>query len=181
MGRVNWGRASLVKLGLPTTLVEALADIDVRDDLGWINTIADVVAPLCRQLPPGPGVMVGSGTERIAARLGLGLVRAGDTVIPDGSWCASVADTPADIEWLERTRGNRNMHLVIGDEPWMHLLVDDPASVSYTTDRGVVDALYVAITLGVPLGYGTIDGSRKISRIDAIDVALTVRRLVGRK
>ena len=46
---------------------------------------------------------------------------------------------------------------------------------------GVVDALYVALTLGVPLGYGTVDGSRRVSRVDAVDVALTVRRLVGRR
>jgi hypothetical protein len=170
-----------VRLGLPTTLIEAAADVDERDDLGWINTIADVVAPLCRALPPGPVVMVGAGVERIAATLGLSFVRPGDEVIPEGSFCTSVGDDPSEIEWLLRVRGNRGLHLVIGADPWMHLLVDDPTAVSYVVDGGVVDALYVALTLGVPLGYGTVDGSRKVGRVDAIDVALTVRRLVGRK
>jgi len=181
LGRVDWGKASLVRLGLPTTLIEAAAEVDVRDDLGWVSTMADVVAPLCRDLPMGPSVFVGAGVERIAATLGLGFVRPGDEVIPEGSFCTSVSDDQAEIGWLMQARGDRNLHLVIGNEPWMHLLVDDPSAVSFVVDRGVVDALYVAMTLGAPLGYGPVDGSRRLSRVDAVDTALTIRRLVGRR
>ena len=87
---------------------------------------------------------------------------------------------PDAIRWLNAVLRNRTLHLVVGDTPWLHLLVADPTGVSFACDPSIVDALYVALTLGAPLGYGPgVDGD--VVRTGPIDAALAIRRLVGRR
>jgi hypothetical protein len=93
-----------------------------------------------------------------------------------------VEDSPQDREWLEFVRGGRGIHLVVGDEPWHDLLVDEPVAVSWVGESAVVDALYLAFTLGATLGFGTVDGFvSTMVRPQPTDVALAVRRIVGRR
>ena len=179
-GRVAWSTAALHRNGVPKVLAAAADGIDERDDLGWINAIADAVARHCGPLPDGPTVFAGSGTEAIAAALDVPVVKVGARSVPEGSFATNVPDEPAALAWLSAVLRDRLLHVVVGDAPWMHLLVADPSGVSYAGDPAVVDALYVALTLGAPLGFG-VDPTGAAVRLTPIETALTVRRLVGRR
>lgn len=182
MGPVDWGTTALLRLGMPGPVVAAVADLDPSDDLAWIDVIAETVAPHCGSLPAEDVIVVGPHAERLAEPLGLPLVHAGDMAPYAGSFCAMVEDTSRDREWLEYVQGGRGIHLVIGDEPWQDLLVDEPVAVSWVGESAVSDALYLAFTLGATLGYGTVDGFvSTMVRAQPTDVALAVRRIVGRR
>lgn len=93
-----------------------------------------------------------------------------------------VEDSPEDREWLEFVLGGRGIHLVVGDEPRHDLLVGEPVAVSWVGESAVVDALYLAFTLGATLGFGTVGGFvSTMVRPQPTDVALAVRRIVGRR
>lgn len=182
MGAVSWSTTSLLRLGLPAPILNAVADIDDNDDLGWIDAISGAVAPHCGPLPAENVIVVGPHAERLAEPLGLPLIRSGDMAPYDGSFCAMVEDTPQDRNWLEFVRGGRGIHLVVGDEPWQDLLIDEPVAVSWVGETAVADALYLAFTLGATLGFGTVDGFvSSMVRAQPTDVALAVRRIVGRR
>ncbi len=182
MGSVDWGTTALLRLGMPGPVVAAVADLDPSDDLAWIDVIAETVAPHCGSLPAEDVIVVGPHAERLAEPLGLPLVHAGDMAPYAGSFCAMVEDTSRDREWLEYVQGGRGIHLVIGDEPWQDLLVGEPVAVSWVGESAVSDALYLAFTLGATLGYGTVDGFvSTMVRAQPTDVALAVRRIVGRR
>ena len=182
MGRVNWGKTALLRLGMPAPIIEAIVDLDPSDDLSWIEAIAATVAEHCGPLPSDDVIVVGPHAERLAEPLGLPLVHAGDMAPYAGSFCAMVEDTTRDREWLEYVQGGRGIHLVIGDEPWQDLLIGEPVAVSWVGESAVSDALYLAFTLGATLGYGTVDGFvSSMVRAQPTDVALAVRRIVGRR
>lgn len=182
MGRVDWSTTALLRLGMPAPVIEAVADLEPADDLGWIEGIADVVAPHCGPLPTDDVIVVGPHAERLAEPLGLPLVHAGDMAPYAGSFCAMVEDSVRDREWLEYVQGGRGIHLVIGDEPWQDLLIGEPVAVSWVGESAVSDALYLAFTLGATLGYGTVDGFvSSMVRAQPTDVAIAVRRIVGRQ
>ncbi|MCP3997437.1 MAG: hypothetical protein GY722_20620 [bacterium] len=182
MGSVSWGTTALLRLGLPGPVIDAVAGLDGNDDLGWIDGIAAVVAPHCGPLPQDDLIIVGPHAERLAEPLGLPLVRSGDMAPYDGSFCAMVEDSFEDRQWLEFVRGGRGIHLVVGDEPWQDLLIDEPVAVSWVGETAVADALYLAFTLGATLGFGTVDGFvSSMVRAQPTDVALAVRRIVGRQ
>ncbi|MGA9595153.1 MAG: hypothetical protein WBV06_03290 [Acidimicrobiia bacterium] len=182
MGRIAWSTTALLRLGLPAPIIAAVTDLDGNDDMGWIDRIAATVAPHCGPLPEGDVIVVGPHAERLAEPLGLPLIRSGDMAPYAGSFCAMVDDTPADRQWLEFVRGGRGIHLVIGDERWQDLLIGEPVAVSWVGETAVADALYLAFTLGATLGYGTVDGFvSSMVRAQPTDVALAVRRMVGRR
>ena len=182
MGPIAWTTMALLRLGLPAPVLSAVANLEDGDDMGWIDAIATVVSPHCGPLPTGDVIVVGPHAERLAEPLGLPLIRSGDMAPYNGSFCAMIEDTPADREWLEFVRGGRGIHLVIGDEPWQDLLTDEPVAVSWVGENSVVDALYLAFTLGATLGFGTVDGFvSSMVRAQPTDVALAVRRIVGRR
>lgn len=182
MGRVDWSTTALLRLGMPAPVIEAVADVDEQDDLDWIDCIAEAVAPHCGALPRDNVIVVGPHAERLAEPLGLPLVHAGEMAPYDGSFCAMVEDTAQDREWLEYVQGGRGIHLVIGDEPWQDLLIGEPVAVSWVGETAVSDALYLAFTLGATLGYGTVDGFvSSMVRAQPTDVALAIRRIVGRR
>ncbi len=182
MGAVSWGKTALLRLGMPGPVISAVEGLDPHDDLGWIEGIAAAVAPHCGSLPDGDVIVVGPHAERLAEPLGLPLIRSGDMAPYDGSFCAMVEDRPEDRQWLEYVRGGRGIHLVVGDEPWQDLLVAEPLAVSWVGETAVADALYLAFTLGATLGFGTVDGFvSSMVRAQPTDVALAVRRIVGRR
>ena len=178
---MNWSMSALLGSGVPKVIVEAASGLDERDDLGWINAMAGALAPHCGELPAGSTVFVGTGIERLAASLAIPVVEAGAIDLPTGSFATEVPDEPEALNWLAATLRHRNMHLVIeGSAAWLHLLVDDPSSVSFVNDSAVVDALYVSLTLGASLGFGS-EGNGEMVRLAPIDGALAIRRLVGRQ
>ncbi len=182
MGAVDWSTTALLRLGMPGPVVAAGSDLDPDDDLSWIDAIAAVVAPHCGRLPTGDVIVVGPHAERLAEPLGLPLVHSGEMAPYDGSFCAMVEDSARDREWLEYVQGGRGIHLVIGDEPWQDLLIDEPVAVSWVGETAIADALYLAFTLGATLGFGTVDGFvSTMVRAQPTDVALAVRRIVGRR
>lgn len=182
MGPIAWSTTALLRLGLPAPIIAAVAGLDDNDDMGWINGIASVVAPHCGPLPQGDVIVVGPHAERLAEPLGLPLIQSGDMAPYAGSFCAMVEDSPEDRKWLEFVRGGRGIHLVIGDEPWQDLLIGEPVAVSWVGETAVADALYLAFTLGATLGFGTVDGFvSSMVRAQPTDVALAVRRMVGRR
>lgn len=182
MGAVDWGTTSLLRLGMPAPIVGAVAHLDANDDLGWIESIAAAVEPYCGPLPEGDVIVVGPHAERLAEPLGLPLIQAGEMAPYHGSFCAIVEDTVQDRTWLEFVQGGRGIHLVIGDEPWQDLLVGEPVAVSWVGETAVSDALYLAFTLGSTLGFGTVDGFvSSMVRAQPTDIALAVRRIVGRR
>ena len=172
----------MLRLGLPGPLISAVSDLEPGNDLGWIESIAATVAPHCGPLPEGDVIVVGPHAERLAEPLGLPLVRSGEMAPYAGSFCAMVDDSVEDRQWLEFVRGGRGIHLVVGDEPWQDLLIGEPQAVSWVGETAVADALYLAFTLGSTLGYGTVDGFvSSMVRAQPTDVALAVRRIVGRR
>ena len=181
-GPVRWGTTELVRHGVPGRVVNAVAGIDPADDLGWIHGVADSVAELCRPLPQVDTVIVGPHADRLAAMLEIPIVGIGETAPYEGSFASALTGHPDDRPWLEFVRGNRDLHLVVGeDDQWRDLLVTDPTVVSWVGERAVIDALYLAVTLGAQLGYGTADGFvSPLVRALPVDVALALRRLVGR-
>lgn len=182
MGPVAWSTTALLRLGMPGPVIAAAAELGGANDLEWVAAIADAVAPHCGQLPVEEVIIVGPHAERLAEPLGLPLVNAGDMAPYDGSFCAMVEDTAQDRAWLEYVQGGRGIHLVIGDEPWQDLLVDEPVAVSWVGENAVADALYLAFTLGATLGFGTVDGFvSSMVRVQPTDVALAIRRVVGRQ
>ena len=79
-------------------------------------------------------------------------------------------------------RGGRALHFVLGeDELWRDLLVADPAVVSWVSPRGLIDALYLASTMDASLGYGCLSSGDPVLRAPPGDVALGIRRIVGRR
>ena len=182
MGRVDWSAAALVRLGLPAEIVRTAEGLDPRDDLGWVEAIAEAAAPYCGPLPDVPTLIVGPGADRLAAPLGLASVTSPEPAPADESWCATMFPTSDDLEWLRRVRGSRSLHLVVGDERWHDLMIDTPVAASWVTDGGVAGALYLAAVGGCPLGFGTSTCSAAgIARATPLDVALAVRRLVARR
>jgi len=182
MGPIGWSTTALLRLGMPGPIISAVAGLDANDDLGWIDAISRAVAPLCGPLPRGDMVIVGPHAERLAEPLGLPLVGSGDMAPYDGSFCAMVEDSAEDRLWLEFVRGGRDIHLVIGDEPWQELLIGEPVAVSWVGETAAASALYVAFTLGATLGFGTVDGFvSSMVRAQPTDVALAVRRMVRRR
>lgn len=182
MGPVDWSTTALLRQGMPAPVIEAVSDLDPQEDLDWIDSIAEAVAPHCGALPTDNVIVVGPHAERLAEPLGLPLVHAGEMAPYAGSFCAMVEDTSQDREWLEYVQGGRGIHLVIGDEPWQDLLIGEPVAVSWVGETAVSDALYLAFTLGATLGYGTVDGFvSSMVRAQPTDVALAVRRIVGRR
>jgi len=179
-GPVAWAAETLIARGMPKVMVAAARGLDERDDLGWINAIAGAIAPHVGPLPDGPTVYVGDVSSGFSDALGLPFVEAGRRSVPRGSFATEVPDEERALRWLDAVAKGRNLHLVVGEVPWLHLLVADPAGVSFSGDASVVDALYVALTLGARLGYGP-DGGGGLARSGAIETALAVRRLVGRR
>lgn len=182
-GGVEWGVKEVVRRGLPERIVAAVADIDPRDDLGWISGIASAVAPLCGEPLHPDGVIVGSHAARLADLLAVPMVEPLGMAPYAGGFSCSLTGTYDEQKWLDFVLAGRPLHVVIDDSgTWGDLLVADPSVVSWVGERGVTTALHLAATLGARLGYAPADGDPgRLVRVSPIDVALAVRQLMRRR
>lgn len=182
MGPISWSTMDLVRHGIPTELVAAVADIDVNDDIAWIMGLAAAVAPYCGPLPELDTVVVGPNAEDIAEALNVTLVEPGQTAPYEGSFASVITSQPEDRDWLEFVRGNRRLHYAIGsDQSWRRLLLDVPAVVSWVGEATLVDALYLAVAFDCTLGYGVLPGSGgTLTRTYPVDIALAIRSMMAR-
>lgn len=179
---VEWSVRSLLQLGLPGAVAEAAVGLDPDDELGWLSAIAGAVTPNCRPLPQGSQVIAGRRADRLAIALAIPVFRAPEAPPYGGTFAAPVDGRPDHLEWLDRVRGERAFHLVVDDDPSHGLLTSEPVVVSWTSTRGVVEAIRLSATLGAVLGYG-MDSSfgAPAWRAHPLDVALTIRSLMGRR
>ncbi|HEX7098631.1 MAG TPA: hypothetical protein VF377_05275 [Acidimicrobiia bacterium] len=179
-GGVDWSVTALARCDLPNPVIEAVMDLDPRDDLGWIAAIAGAVAPWCRPLPIGSSIFVGSSADRIGRSLELEVVTPAEMAPYGGDFAAPI--TASHREWLDTVRGERWLHLVVDEKASMDLLSDDVLAVSWVGSRGVAGALRLASSLGLVLGYGMGSGrGANAYRATPVDVALAIRELVGRR
>ena len=180
---VAWGVTELVRRGLPERIVAAVADLDPRDDLGWINGIAAAVAPLCGGPLDLDGVVVGAEAGRVAALIDAPMVEPEGMAPYAGGFWSPLAGTYEEQKWLDYVLAGRPLHVVIDDTgAWGDLLVADPSVVSWVGEGGVASALHLAATLGARLGFAPLDGDAdRLVRVSPIDVALSVRRLMRRR
>ncbi len=175
----GWTLEALLAMRLPAAIIRACAGLDPEADLEWVSAIAAACAPLCQPLAADPAVVAGPGAHHLAGPLRLPAVRAGEPVPADGSFCATVHDSDDDRAWLQSVLGSRRLHVVLGEQDWEGLLVEPPMAVSWTGDRALPGALYLAAALGVPLGFGATGGFPvEVALVDPVDVGLAIRRLV---
>lgn len=181
-GGALWSVTALARADLPTPVTQAVMGLDPRDDLGWVAAIAGAVAPLCRPLPSGPGILVGGAAGRMGAALQMEVVTPPELAPYRGEFAAPVRSEQDDLDWLDTVRGERWLHLVVGEGNGPDLLDDEVLAVSWSGDHAIAPALRLASSLGLVLGFGM--GSElgaPAHRATPIDVALAVRKLVGRR
>lgn len=172
-----WSVAALVKLGLPTALVRGLEVAEPADDVAWTAALAGALRPVCRPLPTGRSLMVGPCARSVASGLGVTTTAVGQPIRSRAATVAAAAGSGAASQrWLEKVRGNRWIHVVVGGTGWRDLLHLDPLAVSWSSEEDVPEAIRLAVELGLVLGAGPI--GREVQRARPLDVALAVRSLL---
>lgn len=150
MVTVDWDSARMLEIGLPGSLVQAIAALDPTNDLGHLAALVEALAPVCGPLPSGPVRLVGERAERLRTAV------------------------PID----DALHGY--IHLVVGDELPMSLpgvpavvsWVTDRGAA-----RAISLAMGTGARLGY--GMGTAFGS-PARRISALDAAIAIRDLMER-
>lgn len=179
LGPVAWSPDELVRIGLPYGLIEAVARLAPRDDLGWVGAVAGWVARFCPALPDGPALVIGPHADRLARALELPLVRCPQLPRNEGTVCVVSDGDCADLAWLARAQAGRFVHAVLGGPGSERLREWRPKVVSWIEPGAVAEALRWCAQDGAILGYGLL-GTRLV-RANPIDVALAVRDLVVRR
>ncbi|GGI06733.1 hypothetical protein [Egicoccus halophilus] len=174
-GRV-WSRTSLIRLGLPVDFVQSLAVAEPADDLAWTFALAESLRPLCRPLPSGRSLLVGPRARGLARTIGMPVANLNEPVLALGDVAAAVTGSPRSLEWMERARTGRWLHLVVGGKGWRDLLHADPLAASWASQEFLPDAIRAALELGLVLGYGPARASAE--RAQPLDVALAIRDMV---
>ena len=182
MGPVAWRTMDLVRHGIPTEIVAAVADIDPNDDIAWITGLANAIAPYCGSSAPVDTVLLGTNAYQLAEALAIEWVEPGQTAPYEGSFASYVSPSPEDKEWLDFVRGTRALHLVIdGDQAWRHAMAEVPDIVSWFEESALIDALYLAVACDAQLGYGVLPGrDGALARIYPVDIALAIRSMMER-
>lgn len=171
-----WSRRGLLRLGLSDPFIDAVLQQRPADDAEWVYAFARVIGPLCRPLPTGPDVVVGTRAERLAKARGIPLVRMSTQPRGDAPFAVATKDTRRGRRWIADHRGDRWLHLVVGGSDWRGLLFDDPLAVSWVGSDAVGEAVRTAYDLGLVLGHGlSSTGGRGLVRCTPIDVAVAVR------
>ncbi len=178
-GSVAWSPDELVRIGLPYGLIEAVARLAPKDDLGWVGAIAGWVARFCAPPPDGAALVVGPHADRLARALELPLVRCPQLPRNEGTVCVAFEEGCADLAWLARAQAGRFVHAVLGGEGSARLREWHPKVVSWVEAGGVVEALRWCGQVGAVLGYGLVGG--RLVRATPVDVALAIRDLVERR
>lgn len=179
-GPVRWSVSNLASLGVPTMILESTMGLDSSDDLAWINAIAVAVRTSCRPLPSTSFAMVGPSAHRLGRALDLPTVAHPDLPPYGGSIAVTMNSERHELEWLEKIRGDRWLHLVLDGDAPNALVSDDPLAVSWTSEQGIAEALALSATTGAILGYGMTAGRRSAYRATPLDVALALRSALGR-
>ena len=181
MGAVAWSTMELVRCGIPTEIVSAVAELNPTDDLSWITGLAAAVAPYCEALQGVDTVLVGSNAIELAEALEIDVVEPGQTAPYAGSFASAVTTEQDDRDWLQFVRGKRRLHYVMGsDQNWRESMMDAPAVVSWTDEASLIDALYLAVAFDARLGFGVTPNGGRFAKIYPIDVALAIRSMMGR-
>jgi hypothetical protein len=184
---VQWSVENLRRRGMPALVIDAVADLDPRDDLAWVHAIGRAVATLCRPLPGGDAILVGPKARTLAEALDAPCVkpptgrgRKSDlTSVPrKGSFCAPLSHSEHNRSWIGWARGDRWLHLVIGGAGWRDLVFDEPLAVSWVDD-GLPEAIALCADLGLVLGYGP-GGDQRAERATPVDVAMAIRAMMPR-
>jgi hypothetical protein len=182
---VEWSVENLRRRGLPSVVIDAVADLDPRDDLAWVHAIGRAVATLCRPLPAGDAVLAGPKARGLAEALEAPCVRpptgrSRKTDLPrvprKGSFCAPLSHTENNRSWIGWARGDRWLHVVIGGSGWRDLLFDDPLAVSWVDDESLPEAIALCADLGLVLGYG----GERYARACPVDIAMAIRAMMPR-
>ncbi len=183
MGAVAWRTMDLVRHGVPTEIVAAVADIDPNDDIAWITALAGAIAPYCGRGESIDTVLLGTNAYQLAEALSIEWVEPGQTAPYEGSFASYVSTDSDHREWLEFVRGTRHIHYVIGgDQAWKQALVEAPNVVSWFDESALIDALYLAVAFDAQLGYGVLPGRGGcVTRIYPVDVALAIRSMMERR
>lgn len=181
-GTPVWSTENLRRLGLPSTLVDAVAAGAPADDAAWVEGLARAIAPLCRRLPDGPMVVAGASALPVAEALGLPVVAAGCRTPAVGSFAVRGCDTPDKMAWIAASMRTRWLHVVVGGPGWRQLLFAGPAAVSWVARESLPEALQVATDLGLALAYGMDGDAAGIpAPANPVDVAITIRSLLPRR
>jgi hypothetical protein len=182
MGAVAWRTMDLVRHGIPTEIVAAVADIDPNDDIAWITALAGAIAPYCGRTESSDTVLLGTNAYQLAETLSIEWVEPGQTAPYEGSFASYVSTESEHKDWLEFVRGTRDIHYVIGDDQaWRQALVAAPNVVSWFNESALIDALYLAVAFDAQLGYGVLPGrGGSLTRIYPVDVALAIRSMMER-
>ncbi|MEX2505165.1 MAG: hypothetical protein WD378_09955 [Egicoccus sp.] len=171
-----WSRTTLIRLGLPVALVQSLDVAERADDAAWTFALTEALRPLCRPLPSGRALMVGPRARGLAGAIGMPVTAVGQPLLALGDVAAAVTGSEPSLDWMERARRGRWLHLVIGGKGWRDLLHADPLAVSWASEDDLPVALRAALELGLVLGYGPLGG--RADRARPLDVALAIRDLI---
>ncbi|MEO1062712.1 MAG: hypothetical protein AAFZ07_14960 [Actinomycetota bacterium] len=178
LGAVRWSVDRLAHLGLPFALVQRTVGLDPADDQRWLLTLAAGLADFVRPEPAGSAVFAGPRADRIGAAMDLPVVEAPELPPYGGSVALKTIDDGAGRAWLGRVRGDRVLHVVVGGRGWELLLAKQPDAVVVSSTDAVLTGLQVAVEHGVPISYVADGGG--LRRANALDLAISVRSLVGR-
>jgi hypothetical protein len=172
-----WSLGNLRRLELPALVLDAVSALSPDDEPAWVYAVARAVEPLCRALPEGPAVLGGTRAHRLAAALGLEVVRCGGRPPAKESVAVQLTDAPEARSWLAGVRDGRWLHLVVGGDGWQGLLFDDPAAVSWVGAEAVCRGVRLAAELDLPLGFGLVDsgGPIRLVRASPFEVAAAIR------
>jgi hypothetical protein len=172
-----WSVAALVKLGMPAALVRSLEVADPADDVAWTAALAAALRPVCRPLPSGRSLLVGPRARAVASGIGVPTTPVGQPLRSRATTVAAgISSGAASLRWLDKVRGTRWIHVVIGGKGWRDLLHLDPLAVSWADTRDLPESIRLATDLGLVLGAGPL--GRDIQRARPLDVALAVRDLL---
>jgi hypothetical protein len=181
-GMPEWSVENLQRRGLPPLVVDAVRDLDPRDDLAWVHAIGRSLATLCRPLPAGDAVFVGPRAPRLAAAFDAPVVEFLKRPPRKGSFAAALRDTEQHREWLAWARGTRWLHVVLGGTRWRDFLFDEPLALSWTSDDDLPEALGLCAELGLVLGYRVGSGrDARAVRANPVDLAVAIRDLMPRR
>lgn len=180
-GPVQWSMDQLSRMGLPYRLIHGLADLDPTDDLAWVFRLAESASPLCGAMPDEAMLLIGRELDDTASLLGVDCVTLPEPPTYVGDVGVSIPSIEEGLDFVERVRAGRPIHLICDDAGFGAELLDSGAGtveVVSTTPGALALALQIVVAADGVLGY-LIDGSRAV-RMTPFELALVVRSQLPR-
>lgn len=153
---VRWSSATLLELGLPSSIVNRLAHLDADDDLGHLITLTSILANLCGPLPDGPWRTAGPVSPLMRAGMEAGEGDGPNHLVVGDERPAQLDKTPAIVSWVS----DRNAAHAIG--------------IALST--GAVLGYCLTTTFAQDDSYGS-----HLGRVTPLDAALSIRSRMERK